>query len=67
MNRQTLKQRLLAAMDKETLVMEQEPSITPAKWENRILAVQILEFRQFLIQNSSHKTNYAFLVDEAYK
>lgn len=67
MNRQTLKQRLLAAMDKETLAMEQEPSITPAKWEGRILAAQILEFRQFLIENSSHKTNYAFLVDEACK
>lgn len=67
MNNLTLKQRLLAAMDKETLAMEQEPSITPAKWENRILTAQILALREYLIENSSHKTNYAFLIDEANK
>lgn len=67
MNSPTLKQRLLSAMDKETLAMEQEPSITPADWEGRILSAQILELREFLIENSSHKTNYAFLIDEANK
>ena len=67
MNSPTLKQRLLSAMDKETLAMEQEPSITLAEWENRILSAQILELREFLIENSSHKTNYAFLIDEANK
>ena len=67
MNSPTLKQRLLSAMDKETLAMEQEPSITPADWEDRILSAQIREIRKFLIENSSYKTNYAFLVDEANK
>ena len=67
MNHPTLKQRLLAAMDREVLAMEQEPVTTLRKWEDRILAAQILAFREYLIQSSSHKTNYAFLIDEASK
>lgn len=67
MNSPTLKQRLLAAMDKENLAIEEESTITLAEWEDRILSAQILELREFLIENSSHKTNYAFLIDEANK
>jgi hypothetical protein len=63
----TLKQRHLAAMDKENLAIEEESTTTLAEWENRILSAQILELREFLIENSSHKTNYAFLIDEANK
>lgn len=66
MTTQTLKQRLQSAMDAEVLAMENE-DIPLSKWDDRILRALILEFRLFLIENSSHKTDYAFLVDEACK
>ena len=66
MAKQTLKKRLQSVMDTETLAMENE-DIPLNKWDDRILRALILEFRLFLIENSSHKTNYAFLVGEAYK
>ena len=66
MTTQTLKQRLQSAMDAEVLAMENE-DISLSECDDRLLRALILEFRLFLIENSSHKTNYAFLVDEACK
>ena len=62
----TLKQRLQSAMDKQTLAMESE-DLPVDKWDDRLLQALILEFRRWMVENSSHKTNYAFLIDEAYK
>lgn len=62
----TLKQRLQSAMDNETMDMESE-DLPVDKWDDRILQALIHEFRRWMVENSSHKTNYAFLIDEAYK